>query len=389
LHTLVVHLPGQPLPEGLETNIRPCSVYDLLGPEAVRLFLRFNIFELANSLKAPLLTHLLDRPGAEQAVYVDSDIRFYHSPEPLFRRLVEHDLLLNPNLADPSESLSTDWETEHLNYGTYNGGMVGVRNSENARRILAWWGERCLRYCCADPELGVFSDQRWLDLVPGLFANVCVERSPAQNVAVWNVPGRPIHYQDGCFQVREQPMMFFHFHKAHPGIDPERYFWQDAGLAAVQLVREYIEALQAKGYAQHTQTAEYRPHDRFAGGDTMPPLFFRVLRDTLNGSDADLGTGQLPADFIRRRLTDDGPARTRLRVMAYARSRLAEATDVDRAVARYQKDRWFRWRVDWWFYWFAPRFLKMPIDWCEPRPLRRRLRGCLTALARKLGSWRS
>jgi hypothetical protein len=42
--------------------------------------------------------------------------------------------------------------------------------------------------------------------------------------------------------------------------------------------------------------------------------------------------------------------------------------------------------VDAWFYFFAPRVFNVPVEWVEPRPWRRRLRGGLAEVARLLSA---
>ena len=64
------------------------------------------------------------------------------------------------------------------------------RDRPAAHAFLRWWRERLRDHCRLDTAHGMFYDQRWLDLVPGLFGDVGVLRDPAYDTAWWNVAQR-------------------------------------------------------------------------------------------------------------------------------------------------------------------------------------------------------
>ena len=66
-------------------------------------------------------------------------------------------------------------------------------------------------------EKGLFVDQRWVDLAPGLFDNILILRDPGLNVAYWNIHARSIRRHGKTFLVRGQSLYFFHF----SGFDPQ------------------------------------------------------------------------------------------------------------------------------------------------------------------------
>lgn len=393
LQTLVVQLPGQPLPDGLEPNIRIHRLEDVAGDRTRELFLRFGIFELANALKGSFLRHLIDRRSGP-VLFLDSDIRFYDAAAPLLQLVSQHDLVLTPNVGDPSEVISQRWEIGHLAFGVYNGGFIGVRDTANARRILDWWSEHCLRFFSRDVELGV-SDQRWLDLVPGLFAGVHIHRDAADNAAVWNIEGRPIHERDGRVFAGDRPLRCFHFHLARPGLDPATYFWKgDAGAAARNLVAAYVRELEGKDYRRHAGDDRFRPHDTLATSARVPAVAFRAMRDVMDTSAPPARPDDPPAAVIADTLTRDVAGRSRLRVLAYHRGQLAHHRDrlsaphlLDRSVERYRRSAWFRARVDWWYYWRSHAALDIPLEWSAPSSPLLRVRRWAGRIAR--GAWRA
>ena len=66
------------------------------------------------------------------------------------------------------------------------------------------------------PDRGMHVDQKWMDLVPGLFGEVFIMREPGYNVAYWNLHSRTVDLLNGRVRVNGKPCYFFHF----SGFDP-------------------------------------------------------------------------------------------------------------------------------------------------------------------------
>jgi hypothetical protein len=79
--------------------------------------------------------------------------------------------------------------------------------------VIDWWAERLYYFCYEEFELGVFTDQRWMDLAPALFDCVHIDRNPSLNVASWNVSRRQVSFETTAraWTVDGQPLTFFHF----------------------------------------------------------------------------------------------------------------------------------------------------------------------------------
>ena len=70
-----------------------------------------------------------------------------------------------------------------------------------------------------DVSRGLFAEQTWLNLVPGLFDRVGIDGAPGHNAAYWNIPGLRIErIPDGGVYIDGEPLVTFHF----TGFDPER-----------------------------------------------------------------------------------------------------------------------------------------------------------------------
>lgn len=102
-----------------------------------------------------------------------------------------------------------------LRAGVYNLGFIGV--APTGLDVLRWWQERLARDCIMRAEEGYHVDQKWIDLVPARCA-VEINRSPALNLAYWNIHEFDLSVVDGVVHIADEPLAFFHF----SGFDPER-----------------------------------------------------------------------------------------------------------------------------------------------------------------------
>jgi hypothetical protein len=216
-HVYVLALNELP-PSASAARVTIVSAEEVWGEEAAACRIRFNLFEWACASKARLLKLML-RNGASVALYADSDMEFFSPPDAFITSPAS--ILLTPNVAATDECAGLAWERLHLQFGTFNGGFLGIRNTDVGRAFLDWWDERITRYCCTEPSLDVFSDQRWLDMAPGLFSEVFIDRSPSLNVATWNVCARALRVANSRYLVGDEPLSFFHYHRVRLGMDVE------------------------------------------------------------------------------------------------------------------------------------------------------------------------
>jgi hypothetical protein len=134
-------------------------------------------------LKARVLEHLLDA-GHEAALFLDADTAAFGPLDDLFAAVRAHAMVLTPHLVAPA----LEHERLVLVAGTYNAGLVGVRDRPDVRRFLAWWQARIEQHPVSDPGAGIHYDQRWLDLAPGYVEDLHVLRAPDVNVGHWRLP---------------------------------------------------------------------------------------------------------------------------------------------------------------------------------------------------------
>lgn len=240
---------------------------------------QYTVLELNTAVKPWVLALLFARYGVEKLIYLDPDIRLYAPLEQVSLLLDQAAVVLTPHLTHPVDDSRKPTELDILRSGTYNLGFLALRRGQVADTLLRWWQGHLQDQCRLDFAAGLFVDQRWMDLVPGLFSEVAILRDPGHNVAYWNAKQRPIVRSGSGYQVLGRPLVFFHFSGIAPD-DPESFSrYQDRLRLAdlgdgAELVESYIGALQSAGY----QAARHWPytHRYLADGTALPDLCRRA-----------------------------------------------------------------------------------------------------------------
>ena len=185
-------------------------VEDLHIPDFYHLAFKFDILELNTDVKPFVLQRLSGR--YEYVFYLDPDIYVYGSLQELVGRLKGQTAIITPHAISPIDDDKKPSEIDFMRSGIYNLGFFGLRSCPESKRLLDWWGRRCISLGYNDSRQGLFVDQKFVDLVPSFFDGVVIERSPAYNVAYWNLHERRIDANNPeCPSVNDQPLIFFHF----------------------------------------------------------------------------------------------------------------------------------------------------------------------------------
>jgi glycosyltransferase involved in cell wall biosynthesis/GT2 family glycosyltransferase len=262
-----------------------------IGPELWRMALRYEAFELAMALKPWLLRRELQRD--DRVVYLDADVRVFAPLDPVAAALDDHEIALTPHFLDPMAlDGQSPSEPDIVKAGAYNAGFVAVRRGEQSERFLDWWASRLRTGSRVDIASGIFVDQHWLDLVPGLFGGVCLLRDRGCNVAYWNLAERPLARVDGALTAGGTTLRFLHF----SGFDPEQpaqlsVYGTRASALHDPILGELCER-QADGLAAAgLREAKSWPYSWQATGGGIALCWpLRRLLDRSNGPDASIFT---------------------------------------------------------------------------------------------------
>lgn len=171
-----------------------------------------NVVELCTAVKPFYANKLLD-DGYDNVIYFDPDMAVFSNISPILEMLKKKSVLITPHCTEPGE---TEDEIEYneiscLAHGTFNLGFVAFKNDVNGRRVAKFWEDRLYKYCYSDVPRGLFTDQKWFDLVPIFFEGVEVVRHKGMNVASWNLARRPLERVDGRYLCGGDELVFFHF----------------------------------------------------------------------------------------------------------------------------------------------------------------------------------
>lgn len=135
--------------------------------------------------------------------YLDADLFFFSSPEPIFQEMGNSSIGL----------IEHRFKQESLKrFGIFNVGWVSFRSDADGLTCLRWWAERCIEWCYDRIEGSRFADQKYLDEFPCRFKGVKIIRHPGANLAPWNLSRHRISNQAQAVLVDGQPLIFFHFH---------------------------------------------------------------------------------------------------------------------------------------------------------------------------------
>ena len=179
--------------------------------------MRYEILELNTNVKPTFLKYLMARYGFDSVIYLDPDIFVYAPLEPVFDALSHGaNAVLTPHLTTPLMDDKLPGEQEMLYNGTYNLGFIAVAGTSDGLRLLDWWEERCLELGFTEGRTGLFVDQKWMNLAPGLFESVAILRDAGCNMAYWNLHERRLERNSGGYLVLSRvsgtvPLRFFHF----------------------------------------------------------------------------------------------------------------------------------------------------------------------------------
>jgi glycosyltransferase involved in cell wall biosynthesis len=256
-------------------------------PNYDHLAFRYSILEFNTALKPIALRWLLGEHARAPIVYLDPDIVVL---SPLVAALDQMNAgalaVLTPHLDHPLNDGKHPDETTFLRVGIYNLGFIAVGPHASRRALVDWWSDRLEFGAFVDLEAGTFTDQKWIDLVPGLFPDVQILRNPGYNLAYWNLAVRPVTTaSDGSLLAGGEPVAFVHFSGADLGRPGDFSKYQNrfdaASIGALGSVYEkYLESLRTEG---HEELAKSRyAYEKLRDGSTITPemrSFFRYRFD--------------------------------------------------------------------------------------------------------------
>jgi Glycosyl transferases group 1 len=194
--------------------------------EVSAMSLYYDITEYSTSVKPWVFSYLFNEYSPLSATYIDPDIQFFGSLEPheLVGKEKGWDCVVTPHILSDSLNAIQNPTLHNIRAcGSYNFGFVHFENTIRSGKVIDFWKRQLVYDSLNWLEENLFTDQRFGDLFPSM-CRVRVNRSPALNIAYWNMQERLLYiHSNGRPHVRllgdaqddgsvvDCPLVFFHF----------------------------------------------------------------------------------------------------------------------------------------------------------------------------------
>ena len=240
---------------------------------------RHDVMELSTAIKPFVLNRLLALPDCAAVLFLDPDCYMFGNPDGLLKHFEDHSILITPHQTKAEiDDRMMFREINHLRFGIYNLGFLGVRNDYEGRRFAVWWQKRLSKYCLIDLQSGLFTDQRWIDHVPVFFNRVKILRDSVYNVACWNFRDRLIQGDPSqSVTVDGLPICFFHFAGTTGGFQKYMNWWGRDKQALQSLLDWYLEITKAS--EDEPLFTRIPPYDCYGNGEPVSFLHRLVYRE--------------------------------------------------------------------------------------------------------------
>jgi glycosyltransferase involved in cell wall biosynthesis len=275
-----------------------------LGREEVGILATaYDVLELSTAVKPALLRWLLAGGLRTHAVYLDPDVKIFDRLDPMVDEAYRHATVVVPHTTAPvPDDGKSVTARQILAAGVYNLGCIAVTRPSGL--FLDWWWQCTRRQALNAIDLNMFTDQRWVDLLPGLFEHGIL-REPGYNVAYWNLHAQPLTRRDGRYWAGASPLRFFHFSgfdyrrpyllSRHQGDNPRVLLSEHPALA--RICAEYRQDLLAAGI-DSSASIQYG-WSRLPSGLWLDPRIRRLYWHALIAHERD-GTDAPPNPFVTR-----------------------------------------------------------------------------------------
>ena len=208
------------IPSFLDINSEPfdsiITIDELAIPNLKSWIFKHTLVEMCTGVKGFAFKEIIRRYQPDYVFFFDPDIVILSPIDSLIDKLNKNSILLTPHQTEPEETdrAIVDNEICSLKHGVFNLGFLGIRPTQFSEglKFIDWWTNRLQSYCYDDKLNGLFTDQRWVDLAPAFFSDLCIAREPIYNVATWNLTHRIATGSiDSEININGNPICFYHF----------------------------------------------------------------------------------------------------------------------------------------------------------------------------------
>ena len=189
-------------------------------------------------------------PSVRRVTYLDADLWFRKSPEPIFLEFEES----KKHVLITSHGYAPEYDQSEAS-GEFCVQFMTFRNTVESTLVRESWGRQCLDWCFARQEDGKFGDQKYLDAWPKKFSHqVHVMSNYGWALAPWNSIRFPygeaiFHHFQGFRLGRKGKYFLGHYAVPKPTFDGlYKPYFED--------IKNSIALLEDQGVIQHCQILE-------------------------------------------------------------------------------------------------------------------------------------
>ena len=190
------------------SHVSCLSLAEVETPELLAVKPTRSVAEYCWTLSPCLPLHVLQwNPEIDAITYIDADLYFYSSLQPLFDEIGAASIVIIEHRFPPP--------FKHLEMnGRFCVEWVGFKRDEQGMACLARWREQCIEWCFHRLEENRMGDQKYLDEWPAAYSNLCILTHPGAGVAPWNYSQYRFGYDvKQGHTVDGVPLIFYHFHQ--------------------------------------------------------------------------------------------------------------------------------------------------------------------------------
>lgn len=224
--------------------------------------------------------HLLTRgSGIEEVTYLDADMMFFSSPEPIFDEAKDASVIITPH------RFSKNIQYKEC-YGLYNVSWMTFSNNREGMDCLCWYRKSCLEWCKDILEADRFADQKYLNFFPEKFSGVHILHHAGAGVAPWNLEDSSFSERGSGPYVNGVPLIFYHAHGFKRIRGPffssglERYETGVSSKALRSFFKRYARMLTIAERRAHGLVDGFNTHEvRFAGNKGFSYLIKDIIHE--------------------------------------------------------------------------------------------------------------
>ncbi len=194
-----------------QKDLTPISLNEFEDDELLRVKQTRTQVEYCWTCTPSVIRFCLKKYSLDRCTYLDADLFFFNSPQPIFEEMGNADVLITEH------RFSETYKTSIIN-GIYNVQFMVFKNTPNSLQTLEWWRNSCNKWCYNRLEDGKLGDQKYLDNWTTEFQGIHVLKHLGGGMGPWNIQQYELIKTQNLLSGREttsgKPFtpLFYHFH---------------------------------------------------------------------------------------------------------------------------------------------------------------------------------